>query len=75
MYSGLFGSGSGVNLTLSSHGFPYFNSSTALENLLRNSFLISSWTIFKLFKFSNNKNYLGKLGLVFIGVYFVFGLT
>jgi len=37
--------------------------------------IIMSIPIFKLFKFTNNKNYLGKLGLVFIGVYFVFGLT
>lgn len=37
--------------------------------------VIMSITILKIIKFTNKKNHLGKLGLVFAGVYLVFGLT
>ena len=37
--------------------------------------VIMSIPIFKTFKFTGNKNYIGMLGLVLVGVYLVFGLT
>lgn len=37
--------------------------------------VIMSFTIIKIIKFTNKKNNLGKLGLVFAGVYLVFGMT